>query len=61
MEMSYSVGIIMFNSLPQSIKNSSNSPKQFKSALKNYLNAHSFYSTDEYLNGKKGGVQSMVS
>ena len=50
----------MLNSLPQSIKNSSNYPKQFKSALKNYLHAHSFYSADEYCTGNKG-VQSMVS
>jgi hypothetical protein len=38
-----------FNSLPQSIKNLSDNPKQFKSAVKNYeyLHAHSFYSIDE--------------
>jgi hypothetical protein len=35
---------------PQSIKNSSNDTKQFKSALKNYLHAHFFYSIDEYFN-----------
>jgi hypothetical protein len=28
----------------------SNDTKQFKSALKNYLHAHSFYSIDEYFN-----------
>jgi hypothetical protein len=43
----YSLGIKVFNSLPQSIKNSSDNPKQFKSDLRNYLDAHSFYSIDE--------------
>jgi len=33
----------MFNSLPQSIKNLTDNPKQFKQALQNYLHAHSFY------------------
>jgi hypothetical protein len=45
----YFTGIKMFNNLPQSIKNLSNGTKQFKSALKNYLHAHSFYSIDEYI------------
>jgi hypothetical protein len=40
----------VFNNLPQSIKNLINDTKQFKSALKNYLHAHSFYSIDEYFN-----------
>jgi hypothetical protein len=40
----------VFNSLPQSIKNSNNNTKQFKSELKNYLHAHSVHSTDEYFN-----------
>jgi hypothetical protein len=40
----------VLNYLPQSIKNLSNDTKQFKSALKNYLHAHSFYSMDEYFN-----------
>jgi hypothetical protein len=44
----YFTGINVFNSLPQSIKNLSNDTKQFKSELKNYLHAHSFYSIDEY-------------
>jgi hypothetical protein len=44
----YFTGIKVFNNLPQSIKNLSNDTKQFKSALKNYLHAHSFYSIDEY-------------
>jgi hypothetical protein len=41
----YFTGIKVFNNLPQNIKNLSNNTKQFKSALKNYLHAHSFYST----------------
>jgi hypothetical protein len=44
----YFTGIKVFNNLPQSIKNLSKDTKQFKSALKNYLHAHSFYSIDEY-------------
>jgi hypothetical protein len=43
-------GIKVFNNLPQSINNLSNDTKQFKSVLKNYLYAHSFYSIDEYFN-----------
>jgi hypothetical protein len=43
----------VFNNLPQSIINLSNDIKQFKSALKNYLHAHSFYSIDEYFNANK--------
>jgi hypothetical protein len=46
----YFTGIKVYNSLPQSIKNLSNDTKQFKSELKNYLHAHSFYFIDEYLN-----------
>ena len=41
----YPVGIKWFNSLPQSIKNISDNPKQFKSALKDYLYVHCFYCT----------------
>jgi hydroxymethylglutaryl-CoA reductase len=40
-----STGIKVYNNL-----NLSNDTKQFKSELKNYLHAHSFYSVDEYLN-----------
>jgi hypothetical protein len=42
-----SICIKVFISHPQSIKNSSDTPKQFKLALKNYLFAHSFYSVEE--------------
>ena len=44
---SYS-GIRIFNSLPQSITNPKNEKTQFKVALKKFLNAHSFYSVDEF-------------
>jgi hypothetical protein len=44
----YFTGIKVFNNLPQSIKDLSNDTKQFKSALKNYLHAHSFCCIDEY-------------
>jgi hypothetical protein len=46
----YFTGIKVFNNLPQSIKNLGNDFKMFKSELKNYLHAHSFYSLDEYFN-----------
>jgi len=49
----YSIGIKVFNSLPQGIKNLSDNSETFKSALKNDLNAHSFYFTDEYFNVNK--------
>jgi len=42
-------GIKLLNSLPQIIKNLSDNCKQFQSALKKYLYAHSFYSA-EYFN-----------
>jgi hypothetical protein len=44
----YFTGIKVFNNLPQSIKNLSNDTKQFKLAQNNYLQAHSYYSIDEY-------------
>jgi hypothetical protein len=43
----YFTDIKVYN-LPQSIKNLCNDTKQFKSVLKNYLHAYSFYSIDEY-------------
>jgi hypothetical protein len=42
-------GIRIFNSLPCNIKNLKNEKAQFKAALRRYLNAHSFYSVDEFL------------
>jgi hypothetical protein len=46
----YFTAIKVYNSLPQSIKNLFNDTKQFKSELKNYLHADSFYSIDKYFN-----------
>jgi hypothetical protein len=43
----YSFGINVCNSRPQNYKNFSDKPKQFKSALMNYLHAHSFYCLEE--------------
>jgi hypothetical protein len=42
-------GIRIFNSLPCSITNLKNGKAKFKVTLKKYLNAHSFYSVDEFL------------
>jgi hypothetical protein len=44
---SYS-GIRIFNSLPRSFTNLKNKKTQFKVALIKFLNAHSFYSVDEF-------------
>jgi len=44
---SYS-GIRIFNGLPWSITNLKNEKTHFKIALKKFLNAHSFYSVDEF-------------
>jgi hypothetical protein len=46
-DVSYS-GIRIFNGLPQSITNLKNEKTHFKVALKKLLNAHSFYSVDEF-------------
>ena len=40
--------IRIFNSLPRSIINLKNEKTKFKVALKRFLNAHSFYSVDEF-------------
>jgi IS1 family transposase len=42
-------GIRIFNSLPRSLTNLKNEKAQCKVALRRYLNAHSFYSVDEFL------------
>jgi hypothetical protein len=42
-------GIRIINSLPRSITNLKNEKAKFKATLKKYLNAHSFYSVDEFL------------
>jgi hypothetical protein len=40
---------MLFNHLPPKIKSPSNDIKLFKPALKRFLNTHSFYSVEEYL------------
>ena len=42
------MGIKIFNSLPQSIKDVSNNARKFENCLKRFLHTHSFYSTEEY-------------
>jgi hypothetical protein len=42
-------GIRIFNSLPYSVTNLKNEKAQFQVALRRYLNAHCFYSVDEFL------------
>jgi hypothetical protein len=49
----YCFVIKVFYNLPQSIKNSTDNSKQFKTALKHYLHTHPFYSTDECFNVKR--------
>jgi hypothetical protein len=41
--------IRIFNSLPYSVTKLKNEKAQFKVALRRYLNAHCFYSVDEFL------------
>ena len=43
-------GIRVFNSLPTDIKDISDSPAKFKTALKHFRYPHSFYTLDEYYN-----------
>jgi hypothetical protein len=45
----YYAGIKLFNNLLSSLKILFNEEEQFKAVLKWYLNAHSFYSADEFL------------
>jgi hypothetical protein len=49
----YYSGIKVFNSLPSQIKVLSHNRNQFKSALKNFLYFHSFYTLDEYFSCNK--------
>ena len=44
----YYSGIKIFNKLPCNLKNLIGNVVQFKIGLKNYLNAHTFYSLDEF-------------
>ena len=45
----YFSGIKLFNPLPQTLKHFSNDIKAFKPALVRFLNLHSFYLVEEYL------------
>jgi hypothetical protein len=45
----FCTGIRIFSNLPRSLTNIKNEKAQFKIALRRYLNAHSFYSVDEFL------------
>jgi hypothetical protein len=47
-ESAYYSGIRIFNSSPRSLTNLKNEKAQFKVALRRYLDAHSFYSVDEF-------------
>jgi hypothetical protein len=50
----YYMGIKLFSSLPLQLKQLHNDFKYFKSALKDFLYCHSFYTLEEYLDcGKK--------
>ena len=46
------MGIKVFNTLPQYIKEISNNSREFETNLKRFLHAHSFYSIDEYFQYK---------
>ena len=45
----YCSGVKVFNRLPTALKDISSEPDKFKIALKNFLEIHSFYSLDEFL------------
>jgi hypothetical protein len=45
----YYSGIKLFNSLPINIINLKNDKKQFRIALRSYLETHSFYSVEELI------------
>jgi hypothetical protein len=49
----YYAGIKTFNSVPPSLKTVSDKKETFKVALKRYLNTHTFYSVDEFLQFKE--------
>jgi hypothetical protein len=57
----YYFGIEVFNSLPSHIKVLPPDVKQFKSALKDFLYVHSFYSLDEYFNYNNFQILKLLS
>ena len=46
----YYSGIKIFNALPKALKDTSNKPNKFKTALKHFLHIHSFSHLDEFYN-----------
>lgn len=40
----------LYQTVSHKVSKKGDNPKQFKLALKNYIQAHSFYSTNEYFN-----------
>jgi hypothetical protein len=42
--------LLLYQIVSHKVSKTGDNPKQFKLALKNYLKAHSFHSTDEYFN-----------
>jgi hypothetical protein len=42
------MGIKVFNSLPRALKDISRKPGKFKTALRGFLQTHSFYSIEEF-------------
>jgi hypothetical protein len=44
----YYLGVEVFNSFPTALQDIYSEPGQFKIALRNFLEIHSFYSLDEY-------------
>jgi hypothetical protein len=49
--------IKVFNHLPQSLKDATHNPKQFRTFLKMFLYHHSFYSMDECFDYKKNVLE----
>ena len=49
----YYSGIKVFNSLPRALKDISSKPGKFKIALRKFLQKHSFYSLDEFLDKQR--------
>jgi hypothetical protein len=52
--------IKLFNRLSGSIKQLAHDPKQFQTALKGFIYAHSFYSMDEYFKYKMDNILTLL-
>jgi hypothetical protein len=46
----YHTGVKVYNALPYKLKDISDSPKRFRSELKEFLYLHSFYTLDDFFN-----------